>query len=104
MTGANAASMLIARPISSPSPWFSGCRQLCIRPPPRVLLFYLFGHPKPASFSFFAVPTIKIRQRASTPLEVLVQTVDIYSRREYRSKCLVGCSPTLRPTPGEITS
>jgi hypothetical protein len=28
MTRANAASMLIVRPISSPSPWFSGCRQL----------------------------------------------------------------------------
>ena len=28
MTKANAASMLIARPISWPSPWFSGCRQL----------------------------------------------------------------------------
>jgi hypothetical protein len=28
MTRANATSMLIDRPISSPSPWFSGCRQL----------------------------------------------------------------------------
>jgi hypothetical protein len=28
MTRANAAQMLIVRPISSPSPWFSGCRQL----------------------------------------------------------------------------
>ena len=28
MTRANAAPMLIALPISSPSPWFSGCRQL----------------------------------------------------------------------------
>jgi hypothetical protein len=27
MTRANAAPMLIARPISSPSPWFSGCRR-----------------------------------------------------------------------------
>ena len=31
MTRANAAPMLIARPISSPSLWFSGCRQLAWR-------------------------------------------------------------------------
>ena len=31
MTRAIAAPMLIARPISSPSPWFSGCRQLALK-------------------------------------------------------------------------
>jgi hypothetical protein len=44
MTRADAASMVIVRPISSPSPWFSGCRQLAWKGWDRGIGNRLQGH------------------------------------------------------------